>query len=222
MSATQFVEPSDLPKLVGYKHLFDAYGWPKRTIQEWVKARKFPKPCDLPGRANVWHLQDILDYLEQRRKGLVQSAVSNPDDLQPEQLDAIAAERIRETVSKAAGHPVDFRHIGIHYSPPVADEEVEKGRQRFIEEFEVQFSHLDREASLIVSAWLFPLLRPTITLRKAVRRHLNNPEQLRSLALEALDFERWARIDDELNKAATSGTLDEVTASLASELTEPK
>ena len=107
MSATQLVQPSDLPKLIGYKHLFDAYGWPKRTIQEWVKARKFPKPCDLPGRENVWHLQDILDYLEQRRKGLVAHAIAHPEDLKPEQLDAIAFDRLKQIVSEQAGYEID-------------------------------------------------------------------------------------------------------------------
>ena len=59
MSGTALAQPGDLPKLVGYKHLFAAYGWPKRTIQDWIKERKFPKPADLPGRDDLLHLLDI-------------------------------------------------------------------------------------------------------------------------------------------------------------------
>ena len=68
---------------------------------------------------------DILDYFEQRRKGLVQSAVSNPEDLKPEQLDAIAFDRLKQIVSEKAGHDIDMDHVRIQYRPPVEESEVD-------------------------------------------------------------------------------------------------
>ena len=70
MQGQAIATAADLPKLVGYQQLRELSGWPKRTVQDWIKARKFPKPLNLPGRGNYWALDDIVAWLRETSPGL--------------------------------------------------------------------------------------------------------------------------------------------------------
>ena len=96
----------DLPKLIGYKQLHAQYGWPRRTLQDWIKNRKFPKPLDLPGRENYWYLDDVLIWLEKRRVGLAAVAISQPIDLSPDEVRTVAIDFAARLVSHDLGEPV--------------------------------------------------------------------------------------------------------------------
>ena len=91
MQGQAIATAADLPKLVGYQQLRELYGWPKRTVQDWIKARKFPKPLNLPGRGNYWALKDIIVWM---KGDLTRVAVTKPEDLKPDQLGDAATRRV--------------------------------------------------------------------------------------------------------------------------------
>ena len=95
---------ADLPKLIGYRQLRELYGWPKRTVQEWIKARKFLKPLNLPGRENYWALDDIVAWMT---GDLMRVAVSMPEDLDFEQIQHAELALCMRTIENAIGQPVD-------------------------------------------------------------------------------------------------------------------
>ena len=104
MQGQAIATAADLPKLVGYQQLRELYGWPKRTVQEWIKARKFPKPLDLPGRGNYWTLEDIVVWM---KGDLTRVAVTKPEDLKPDQLGDAAVDLLTRALEHELGEPVD-------------------------------------------------------------------------------------------------------------------
>ena len=104
MTGYAIATAADMPKLVGYKQLRELYGWPKRTIQEWIRARKFPKPLNLPGRDNYWALDDIIAWL---KGDLARVAVSRPEDLSPEEVEDTALALVVKSIENKTGKPVD-------------------------------------------------------------------------------------------------------------------
>ena len=84
MQGRSIATEADLRKLVGYRQLRELYGWPERTVQEWIKARKFPKPLNMPGRENYWALDDIVAWM---KGDLTRVAVSLPEDLDIEKIE---------------------------------------------------------------------------------------------------------------------------------------
>lgn len=162
---------ADLPKLVGYRQLRELYGWPKRTVQEWIKARKFPKPLNLPGRGNYWALDDIDSWMN---GDLARVAVTRPEDLDPEQLAEAAVDLLTRVVEHEIGEPIDPRGLRVTYtapSPVVATE------QQFLEAeaeeaafWHQRFSGLDALQSYVAAAWLFPSFAVSLPIVQSTRR----------------------------------------------------
>jgi predicted DNA-binding transcriptional regulator AlpA len=199
MSGSAIAKEGDLPKLVGYRQLQSLYGWPKRTVQDWIRARKFPKPLNLPGRTNFWALDDIVAWL---RSDLNRVAVTSPDDLSTEQLDAISLDWLKRTVAGLAGEPVEMKNIRIHYAPPLTEDEADAAFNAQLDALEDKFASLDEERSAIVVAWLFPALRSRITWAdEATARRMKDPDQRRSLGVNALDGDEPAEPEGEHQQA---------------------
>ena len=159
MPGQAIATPADLPKIVGYKQLRELYGWPKRTIQDWIKARKFPKPLDLPGRENHWLLDDIVGWM---RGDLTKVAVTNPDDLEPDQLDDRARDFAARALSKRIGRPVNPSSVGLHLTRVLAEEDLDALER---EEFGVraeQLAALSLDEAVTLAAALLPQLRPVL------------------------------------------------------------
>ena len=196
MSGAALAQPGDLPKLVGYKHLLAAYGWPKRTIQDWLKDRKFPKPAEMPGRENLWHLQDILEWLEARRQGLCSVAITRPEDLKPDQLADATVALLARSIEHELGEAVDPRGIRITYgpvSPPVSEEALAKAEAREAVILKQRFSQFSPAQSVIMAAWLFPELRQMFAdgAVDGCEAVFCDEERLFALAAKALNEEAW-------------------------------
>ena len=211
MSGTSLAQPGDLPKLIGYKHLFAEYGWPKRTIQDWLKARKFPTPAELPGREKLWHLQDILEWLENRRQGLCSVAISRPEDLKPDQLAEATLELLTRSIEHELGVAVDPRGIHITYGPvppPVSEEALAKAEAREAMMLRERFSEFSAAQSVIMAAWLFPELRQMFAdgAVYGCEAVFCDEERLFALAAQALNRDAWESALAELKALAREGS----------------
>ena len=206
---TNIAKSEDLPKLVGYQQLRELYGWPKRTVQDWIKARKFPKPLNLPGRGNYWALDDIVGWM---RGDLARVAVTRPEDLAPEQLAEAAIDLLTRAVEHEVGEPIDPRGLRVTYahpSPEVTEEQLAGAEAREVDLLHQRFAGLDITRSTIMAAWLFPELREVFaawTADPRARRAFLDPAKLRVLALQALSDDAWAAAEAELGQVPARRT----------------
>ncbi len=153
----------DLPKLVSYKLLRETYNWPQRTLQDWIKARKFPKPLNLPGRGNYWALDDIVAWV---RDDLGRASVQRPEDLEPEKVAEAATTLAARHLAEQLGRVVLPEHVVLGAVPTPAEAEAARAEQiregeRFLEQARERFAALHSFEALILVHSLLPQLRPT-------------------------------------------------------------
>jgi predicted DNA-binding transcriptional regulator AlpA len=194
---TQLRNPAGLRQLVGYSELVKAAGVSRSTIERawrgpWKDGEpRLPAPGKIGSRA-VWTAAEVDAWLLARatlqRAAIANLARDNPEDLAPDQLEAHGQEWLRRTVSKFAGDKVDLKHVHIGYRPPLTEAEDDALFSAQVDALEDKFADLDETDSAIVVAWLFPAMRPWFNWPDAAtKRSMNDPVQLRSLALRALD-----------------------------------
>ena len=194
---------ADLPKLVGYHQLREHYGWPKRTVQDWIKARKFPKPLILPGRENFWALDDIVSWMQ---GDLARVAVTRPEDLKPDQFADAAVDLLVRAVQHEVGQPIDPRDLAVTYapsSPEVTEDQLANAEAREAALLQQRFAGFDMMRSAIMAAWLFPELREAFaagTADLSARAAYIDPHKLGELAQQALSDEAWAAATAELEE----------------------
>jgi prophage regulatory protein len=177
-----------LPQYVGYREVQDAVGLSRRTIERMVRDGKFPRPAQLAPNRVGWQMDVVLAWLDQRGAGPLAKAVEKPGDLLPDQLEAHGQEWLRRTVSKFAGERVDLRHVHIGYHPPLTEAKDDALFSAQVDALEDKFADLDETDSAIVVAWLFPAMRSWFNWPDAAtQRSMNDPVELRNLALRALD-----------------------------------
>jgi predicted DNA-binding transcriptional regulator AlpA len=192
--AVNIARSEDLPKLVGYQQLRELYGWPKRTVQDWIKARKFPKPLNLPGREKFWALDDIVAWM---KGDMARVAVTRPEDLKPEQLAPTMRELGARLVASHIGGPVAPEQVSLSMTRIATNDEVTAVRGEFIEQVEYLCGHFDVFRAQLMAAAIFPALRDQ-WFETFDPGHLRDPKVLREFAADnCLDDERWAA----LNKA---------------------
>jgi predicted DNA-binding transcriptional regulator AlpA len=202
MQGQSIATAADLPKLVGYQQLRELYGWPKRTVQDWIKARKFPKPLNLPGRGNYWALDDITSWM---KGDLARVAVTRPEDLSPEQVEDAAVDLLVRVAEYEVGESIDPRGLRVTYAPPspeVTEEQFANAEAREAALLQQRFAGLDATRSTIVAAWLFPELREAIAAGTAdvrARAAYLDPHKLAELARQALSDEAWAAANADLD-----------------------
>ena len=102
-----------LPLLLGYTELEEHYGWKQRTLQDWVRKGKLVRPGIYPGGRAAWHLEDILRLVDSLRPRLVGASVTDPAQLQPEQLEDQARDLSAQALSKRTGMPVDPANLSL-------------------------------------------------------------------------------------------------------------
>ena len=197
MQGQAIATAADLPKLVGYQQLRELYGWPKRTVQDWIKARKFPKPLNLPGRGNYWALDDIVVWM---KGDLTEVAVTRPEDLSPEQLEDEAVGLVVKSMVKRTGQPVDAGDLGIHVMRRITQDELLDAERREFAIYADRFAHFDVERAVIVAAWMFPALRELFA--RSVEGNgvqiYRDPERLREVGRAGLHDDTWAELIESL------------------------
>jgi hypothetical protein len=180
---------ADLPKLVGYQQLRELYGWPKRTVQDWIKARKFSRPLNLPGRENFWALDDIVAWM---KGDLASVAVSRPEDLKPEQLAPTIRELGALLVASHIGGTVTPEQVSLSITRSATNDEVTSCRGQFVERLEELCAHFEYPRAMILVSAIFPSLRTHLPDNFDLGPLLDL-EALREFAAETcLDDERWA------------------------------
>lgn len=88
----------ELPKLVGYREIFERFGLTRRQLERMQRDGRFPLAMRLTGEngnKRAWPLEQVLAWYDEQRAGLVKLAVTNPsaikDDQVPDALQALGA-----------------------------------------------------------------------------------------------------------------------------------
>ena len=160
MTGYAIATAADMPKLVGYKQLRELYGWPKRTIQEWIRARKFPKPLNLPGRDNYWALDDIISWL---KGDLARVAVSRPEDLSLEEVEDTALALVVKSIENKTGKAVDPAKLSVHVTRELSWDEfvaLEADEYRLLS---AALANLSPGQAAFIAGTILPQLRATLT-----------------------------------------------------------
>ena len=201
-------KPKHLPQYVGYREVEDALGVARRTVERMVREGKFPRPTQLAPNRVGWQVDVVTAWLAEREAGLVAHAVAHPEDLKPEQLDAIAFDRLRQIVSEQAGHDVDMKDVRIQYRPPTADEEGALPSELTLAALESMFGHFDEARCAVLAAWIFPGMRHIFAWNDdpASRLLKNDEDHLRATAVRALDDDLWAEYREEVRQLNAQGS----------------
>ena len=160
MTGHSIATAADMPKLVGYKQLRELYGWPKRTIQEWIRARKFPKALNLPGRDNYWALDDIISWL---KGDLARVAVSRPEDLSLEEVEDTALALVVKSIENKTGKAVDPAKLSVHVTRELSWDEfvaLEADEYRLLS---AALANLSPGQAAFIAGTILPQLRATLT-----------------------------------------------------------
>ena len=186
MTGHAIATAADLPKLVGYKQLREVYGWPKRTIQDWLRDGKFPKPLDLPGRENYWAVDDIVAWL---KSDLVRPAVQ-PDDSTPEQVEDAALALVAHSIDQESEKPLDPGKLGVSVTREISEAEF---RCLETEEPKIrlgQLANLPTDHAAVVAATLLHQLRPLLeaVADHGVRAAIARSEQRQPLIIANSNF----------------------------------
>ena len=155
----------ELVKLVGYIQITEALGVSRSTIERAVKDGELPPSRKIKSRS-VWLASDINAWaralFEGRLNVLANSAVINPEDLSPEQLEGEAVGLVVKAMEKRVGEPVDTDHLGIHVTRRLSADEFEEAERKQFALYCERFANFDRRRAFVVAAWLFEGLRPFI------------------------------------------------------------
>jgi predicted DNA-binding transcriptional regulator AlpA len=177
---------ADLPKLVSYATLEAEYGWPKRTIQEWIRKNKFPKPLGLPGKQNYWALQDVLNFLDARRSSLTAKAVSAPDGLTEAELERVAYDLAARLLSREQGTGVRPEDVIVGRLQRLSNEQAQTLTAAKLEELETIMSAIPANAAFLMVAHLFPQLEHAAVLKERGVSIPDDPAAMRAYVLRAL------------------------------------
>ena len=154
----------ELPRLVGYAELSKVYGWQKRSLQRAVTAGKLRRPMIVAGGRAAWYDTDIKDYLARLGGELDAIAVSDPDKLQPDQIEDLAVELSARHMSNILGEAVAADDVVIGAVKQLSPDEAGTVRTSqwlgLWHALEDRFGQLDRTESLGVAYGLFPAMRP--------------------------------------------------------------
>ena len=155
----------ELATLVGYRQIIEALGVSRSTIERAVKDGELLAPRKIRGRA-VWLASDINAWgralFEGRLEVLAKSAVTNPEDLLPEQLESEAVGLVVKAIEKRVGKPIDADGLGIQVTRKITADEYEDAERRVFANYSERFANFDRQRAFVMAAWLFQSLRPFI------------------------------------------------------------
>ena len=151
-----------LPSLLGYTELEEHYGWKQRTLQDWVRKGKLVRPGIYPGGRAAWHLEDILRLVDSLRPRLVGASVTDPAQLQPEQLEDQARDLSAQALSKRTGMPVDPSNLSLQLTQQLTADEFQALEIKE-HQFRIAFlRYLPPDKAAVVVAFLMPQLRSTL------------------------------------------------------------
>ena len=188
--------PSHLPQYVGYSEVQEALGVSLRTIERMVRDGLFPRPEQLSPNRVGWKAEVVTAYLDDRSQRLVARAVSNPEDLAPDQLAGAAFGLLVRAIENELGEPVDPAGISVLYgrpSEPITEEQLFAAESQEAAIWQQRFADFGTDRAFVVAAWLFPSLREMFAeaATSGSRDTILDPASLHALALIALDKQRW-------------------------------
>ena len=195
----------ELVKLVGYPQIIEALGVSRNTIERAVKDGELPPPRKIKARA-VWLASDINSrgraLFEGRLSNLAKSAVTNPDDLSPEQLEGEAVGLVVKSMVKRTGQPVDATDLGIHVMCRITHDEQLEAKQREFAIYSERFADFGMQRACVMSAWLFHSLRPVIEQSVPARDKpmYRDAATIEQFGAAALDDDTWAELMNGLDR----------------------
>ncbi len=151
---------------------------------------------DLPGRENYWYLKDVLEWLEERRQGLVARAITNPDQLAPDEVAPTMRMLAVRLIEQEFGEAVRPEHVSLTLSRTPKNDELTSCRAAFLERFEELCGHFSDDRTLFVVASAVPAFRQRCYESGVGDPYLlEDPDRLRRFAIAFLDDEVWAKFE---------------------------
>ncbi len=201
------VRPQHLPQYVGFAQVQDALSVSRRTVERMVRDGKFPKPIQLSPNRVGWRVEAITQWLAERERSLTAKAVALPEDLSPDEFEMTMKSLAAGYLSSQLGHGVSASEISVSIAPrsaPVG--QAVDPKSAAIDEFDGRFDHFEVARALVVTAWLFPSLRPWIgqCVDGDAKRVVSDPEVLRDFGSLAMVDQDWEENQAEVERRRQS------------------
>lgn len=154
------VRHNPLPRYVGYREVCDALGCSRSTMERMVRDGRFPKPVQLSPNRVGWDVSVIEAELATRAKGLAARAVTDPEELAPQELEDEARRLAAAAHHRRTGKTVQPEDFLLN---PVVEEEQFVLAQQQAEDVLVQYlAELKIEQAAVAAMLLLPQLRPAL------------------------------------------------------------
>ncbi|MBU2580127.1 MAG: AlpA family phage regulatory protein [Alphaproteobacteria bacterium] len=178
------------PALLGYKQLEQKLGLSRSSIERMVRAGTFPKPFKPTPNRRAWTLDAVDAWLKTQHQGLVDVAVTDPNDLDPVDFAPAMKQLAARMLSTNLDRDVSPDQIRLFVERRATNEEATCARAEFLERFEVLCGGFEHDRALLVAASVFPAIREQLCADGA-SEIFHAPERLRDLAIDALDDDLW-------------------------------
>ena len=194
------IKPNHLPQFVGYTQVEAALGVSRRTVERMVREGKFPMPVQLTPNRVGWKVDTVTGWLDERSKGLAARAVASPDELQPEQVAPAIRDLSARLLTAKLGMNVRPDQVNLVIERTATTEEVADRRAALLQELEELCGDFPMDRAVYIMASLFPAYREHLN-PPANSEMFSNAERLREYAIDVLDDEFWAEIEEALDLA---------------------
>ena len=151
-----------LPRYVGYAQIEEHFLIDRRSVQRLRRDGRFPQSVTAtPGKNGraIFLLDDVLRWDAERGQGLAKSAVTNPDDLSPDEIEYQVRICAAEALSSHIGKPVDPKALELRQTRRLTEGEFAVAET---EDHRIRADYLSRltvDEALAVVATLLPQLR---------------------------------------------------------------
>jgi predicted DNA-binding transcriptional regulator AlpA len=153
----------DLPRYVGVTQVCRALGYSKSALDRLRREGKFPAHEQLSPNRVGWRVDVIEAHLTKQAGAVMQLSVSNPDQIDPEELENNARELAAKALSRRTGQLVNPADVTLHLGQQVGAEEfvaLEMAEHRIRAEGMARLSEID---AAVVAAVILPSLGRGLT-----------------------------------------------------------
>ena len=185
--------PGQLLPFVGYPELQELLGVSRRTIERMVRDGRFPPPVQLSPNRVVWPAETLTEWAEGLKHNVLSIAVTDPEQLAPEQVMPAMLKLGARYVSEKAGKSIAPDEIELNMWCDTSDYDT---RLRLISRLRELCHDFELGRAQIIAAALFESVRERLAASDDGFTY-RNPELLRKLASAAIDDDDWANLTKE-------------------------
>jgi predicted DNA-binding transcriptional regulator AlpA len=148
-------DPTRLPKLpqyIGYDEVAEALWVHRRTVERMVENGLFPRPEQVSPNRVGWRIEVLLAHLDRTAKALTALAVTNPDDLPPEQLEPAICALGARLLSHESGTTVGPEQVTVRFVATGGSDDLAIERQSLASQLHDICKHFVSRRAIIVAA----------------------------------------------------------------------